>query len=140
MADKHKVKKQTSDKDDKNRTGVLEKIFTIFSVVLLLAIAGYLVKQSFTPETPPAFKVDTEKPAPQGRFQSLTVRVRNIGSRTAKAVNVQAEAPTPDGEKAEAEATLDWLPGHSTRKVTLIFPGDADTSATEAEVVGYEEP
>jgi uncharacterized protein (TIGR02588 family) len=64
----------------------------------------------------------------------------NIGDDAAKAVHVIGEATGADGNPVESQATLDWLPGDSKRKVTIIFPADANTADTKVRVAGYEEP
>lgn len=136
-----------SDKDQENNrrgeeehSGTLEKIISISSLILILGITGYLAWESIQDNTPPALDVTLAEPRQQGEFVAIVVAVQNSDDDTAKAVQVRGEAPGADGKPAEAEATMDWLPGQSKRRVTLLFPTDANVSQADVKVVGYEEP
>lgn len=129
-----------SDQNNAARTGILEKIFTVMSLVLIVGMSGYLIWQSFTADNPASFKIKTGAVEERGEFLGVEVHITNSGGESAKAVQVRGEVPWQPGRPMEAEATLDWLPANSTRKITLLFPKDADTSAAKVRVVGYEEP
>jgi len=128
------------EEDHEDRSGLLERIFTILSLVVILAMTGYLVKETFGTPPPASFEVEVAAPQLRGDYTAVEVFVKNTGEQAAKAVNVRGEiANGPDGP-IEAEATLDWLPGSSRRRVTLVFAGDQTTTTPEVRVLGYEEP
>lgn len=130
---------ENSGREDE-RAGNLEKIFTVLSLILITAIVVYLGKESLATQTPAAFILKPADPIKRGDFKAIDVYIENTGDRAAKAVNLKGEVPGPDGKPVEAEATLDWLPGRSTRRASLIFPPDAPTTAPQLEIIGYEEP
>jgi uncharacterized protein (TIGR02588 family) len=128
-------------KPEQERTSKTETIFTIFSVILIVLAASYLVVQSLGTPAPPAFTTELSYHLPRGNHAAVDVFIKNTGDEAAKAVHVSGEVAGTDGTPVEAEATLDWLPGNSTRKVTLLFPTDKVTTATpEIHITGYEEP
>lgn len=131
-------------KDGRNgngeRAGTIEKIFTVISGILIVAITIYLGKESLAKQTPAAFVLKPSDPIERGDFKAIDVYIENTGDQAAKAVNLTGEVLGSDGKPIEAEATLDWLPGRSTRRATLIFPPDAPTTSPQLEITGYEEP
>lgn len=148
-SDKDTSGKSAADKNDNSagqrqheeRSSVTEKIFTVFSVILVGGLCIFLLSQSFSPPAPPAFAVETAYPINRGENTAIDVYIRNSGKQAAKAVHITGEMPGADGKPVEAEATLDWLPGNSRRQVTLLFPADVQKSGNpEIRVKGYEEP
>jgi len=136
--------KTSSDNDQRNnhenRSGLLEKIFTILSLIAILAMTAYLAKESFGTPPPAAFEVKVASPQLRDEFTAVEVYIKNTGEQAAKAVNIRGEIYIDQKKPLEAEATLDWLPGNSQRMVTLIFAGDQTTTSPKVQVLGYEEP
>ncbi len=128
-----------SEKEE-NHSGILEKLFTVLSLVLLGSLCAFLLWQSFAPSLPPAFQVEVGPFEKRGDFVGVEVIVSNIGDEAAKAVQVMGEATGADGEPVEAQTTMDWLPGDSKRNVTLIFPADLKQDKLDVRIAGYEEP
>lgn len=130
------------DEKKEDREGWTEKLFTVFSLLLIAGLVGYLLVESFKTNTPPAFELKPSPAEQRGDFVAVRISVKNGGEDTAKAVQVRGEIAVEGSEPVQAEATLDWLPGRSSRDVTLLFSEDAATSvgAAKFEVVGYEEP
>lgn len=126
--------------DEKDRSGFLETVFTILSLLLILGIAGYLTWQASKESTEPAFELKAEKSVLRGQFQAINILVKNSGTQAAKDVNISGQAAGNDGKPETAEATIDWLPGQSKRRVTLIFPKDTDTSSPILNVTGFQYP
>lgn len=122
------------------RSGLLEKLFTILSVGLLLFLVIFLGVQSFREDEPAAFDVQISSTEKRGDFTAVAVILKNTGDQTAKAVQIRGEAPVAGGKPVEAEATMDWLPAKSQRHVTLLFPPNADFAKLGVKVVGYEDP
>ena len=130
----------TGSEDDRERAGILETLFTIVSVLLIAAIAIYLVREAARTQTPAAFTLKSSDPITRGNFMAVDVYVANGGDMAAKAIHLKGTVPGPDGSPVEGEATMDWLPGRSTRRATLLFPKDAQTTTPKIEVVGHEAP
>lgn len=133
-------KQGTGEQEKEHHSGMLEKLFTVMSLLLLLGVASFLVWQWISGSTPPAFKIEAEAPHKRGDFTNIEVTVENTGNETAKSVQVMAEATGADGKPVDSQATLDWLPGNSKRTVSLVFPLDTDTSGAVVRVAGYEQP
>lgn len=134
--------KNGKDKKEENqRSGVLEILFSIFSCGVLLFLIGYLIYQIAQENTPPVIEITESKPRPRGAYTAIMITVRNDGDDAAKAVQIRGEAPMAGKDAPyEAEGSLDWLPGNSVRQVTLLFPPDVNIDDLEVYVVGYEEP
>ena len=69
----------------------------------------------------------------------VDVEVRNHSRAAAAEVHVAGEARSPDGTKKEGRATVDFVPGWSTRQVSLVFDLDPG-SKPDVWVVGYATP
>lgn len=129
-----------SGRREEDHGGPFEMIFTVISLVLIAGLLGYLTFQSLTDQTPPQFEIEASAARVAGDFKMVDVYISNGGHEAAKSLMVQGEAVGRDNETVTAEATMDWLPGHSRRRVTLVFPAEIMTSVPEIMVVGYEEP
>ena len=123
---------------EEERPGHLETEFTIISIILILAAVAYLAYHAWAPKSEPGFEITSHPAVKYGEFDHVRVDVKNTGDLPAKSVEVYGSIKTSD-EPMEAEASLDWLPGNSTRSVTLVF-SDASTTPPEIVVRGYEEP
>lgn len=133
-------KNERSTGAENSRAGVIEKAFTVFSILLLVCTVGLLLAETFQEDKPPAFSIEALKPAQSGDLIAVSVIIHNTGDETAKAVQVRAEVPVGEGERIEAEASLDWLPGGSKRRVTLLFPPKTKLDSMKVMIVGYEVP
>lgn len=123
-----------------SRAGIIEKVFTLVSIVLLVSTVGLLLAETFQEDAPPAFSISVEPPARSGSLTAVSVLIHNTGDETAKALQVRAEVPVSEEERIDAEASLDWLPGGSKRRVTLLFPPETDLKKLKVTIVGYEVP
>ena len=73
----------------------------------------------------------------------MPIEVRNVGDESAKDVVVHVELILADSTLDEADLTVDWLPGRSTRTVVALFARrpDVDGGTTvRITVRGYIEP
>jgi uncharacterized protein (TIGR02588 family) len=69
----------------------------------------------------------------------VDVDVRNQSRAAAAEVQVAGEVRSPDGTKREGRATVDFVPGLSTRQVSLVFDFDPGRNP-EVRIVGYVTP
>lgn len=137
----HENSSNDEHREQDDRRNITEELFTVFSVLLIISVCGYLGFQSFGIPTPPVFSVETSYPLPRGDLIAVEVYVKNSGEEAAKAVHVTAEMTGNNSQPVDAEATLDWLPGNSKRRVTMVFPGDVvTTTLPNVKIKGYEQP
>jgi uncharacterized protein (TIGR02588 family) len=83
-------------------------------------------------------RVESIEPGPHGFAVRFTAR--NDGDATAATVRVQARLQLPSGQSEEREATLDYLPPHSTRRGGFLFTADPRGRPLEIEAQGYADP
>ena len=69
----------------------------------------------------------------------VDVEVRNQSRAAAAEVQIAGEVRSPDGTKQEGRATVDFVPGLSTRHVSLLFDLDPGRNP-EVRIVGYATP
>ena len=74
-----------------------------------------------------------------GRTFVVEVEVRNESRAAAAEVQIAGEARSPDGTKREGTATVDFVPGFSSRHVSLVFDFDPGRNP-DLRVVGYVTP
>jgi len=69
----------------------------------------------------------------------VEIRVRNLSSQTAAAVQVEGKSrPGPDEETSSA--TIDYVPGRSEAIGGIMFSNDPRGAPLELRVTGYEIP
>lgn len=130
-----------TERREEERASITERLFTIFSIILLASGSIYLVYQSFAPSTPPSFAVEISYQLQRGKYRDVNVYITNSSTEAAKAIHISGELTGQDGKPLESEATLDWLPGNSRRKLTLVFPAEeVTTGIPKIYIKGYEQP
>lgn len=126
-----------------NRT---EMVFTVLSSILLFALIIYLAVRAFHPESKPDIVLKATESSGGQAFNTLTVKVENLGDKAAQNVLIRGEvfngndSTTASQGRAEAETILDWLPGKSTEEVYLVFPKERDLKNVNLTVTGYSIP
>jgi uncharacterized protein (TIGR02588 family) len=122
--------------------GVLEKVATLVSGLLIAALLSVLIWDAAHPDTTAAFDVRAAKATAIGAMYRVPVTVHNTGDQSAKGVVVHVELTAADTTVAETDVTIDWLPGRSTRDAVALFRrSDGQSSdAVSAEVRGYAVP
>jgi uncharacterized protein (TIGR02588 family) len=121
-------------------TPLLEWIAAGLGAAVAIFIVGYLAWDGLTSANAPAdlvIRVDAVEAATAGFRVDLTVT--NLGSETAAEAKVEVTA-TSDGEQEAGEITFDYVPGHSSRRGSLMFQNRPDRATLAARVLGYREP
>jgi uncharacterized protein (TIGR02588 family) len=110
------------------------------SAVLLLCLAGYLLLQALTPDSPyllaEARPLTAEVEQKGGRF-ILPIEITNRGRRTLRELKVEVRMTEPSGQADTRDLAIDYLGEQSTQKVFLYFEQDPRTLQIEARPVHY---
>lgn len=102
-------------------------------LLLTLVVLAVVGAGALGPRAPARLEARLVEARPAGAAWLAEVEVRNTGDQTAAAVEVEGRL----GDQTAA-ATLDYVPAHGQRRLTLAF--DADPSAVELSVPGWSEP
>ena len=109
------------------------------AVAVIGVIVGLVAREIPGSKTPPSPSVEVDVAEERdGRFV-VPVRVRNVGERTAEAVQVEATL-TIDGEEQEADQMVDFLAGDEEEELEFVFDDDPDDGDLEVRVTGYTVP
>lgn len=100
-------------------------------VATVLALTGF---EAVGPREPPRLEARLGEVRPAGAGWLAEVEIRNHGDETAAAVEVEARL---GGQTADA--TVDYVPAHGRKRVTLAFDADP-RGAVELSVPGWSEP
>ena len=71
---------------------------------------------------------------------SVVVVVRNTSRRAAAEVVVEGVARSKNGGEQRSEMRLDYVPGLSQRRVTLVFDGQPPEGGVAVRIVGHTTP
>jgi uncharacterized protein (TIGR02588 family) len=103
-------------------------------LLLTLAVLAVVGAGAFGPRDPARLEARLLEARPAGAAWLAEVEVRNLGDRTAAAVEVEGRL----GDQTAA-ATLDYVPAHGRRRLTLSFDADP-RGAVDLSVPGWSEP
>lgn len=127
---------------DEDKTSWLEWVTFGVGAVLLVAVLGLLIYQSFTYEnTPPVITIAVGEPTHRGGHYSVPVTAHNSGGQTAAVVQIQIRAYFPNGEHEDGQLTFDFVPMHAGRNGWVTFTRSlSEADSIRARVQGYEVP
>lgn len=115
----------------------LETVASVASLLLVIAIVAFLVREGVRPAALPSFRVTVGEAREAGGERHLPVRVRNDGDRAASEVRVVLTFP--DAPDEPREVTLDWIPAHSSREAWVVT-GATPRGGPSARVESYTLP
>lgn len=124
------------------RIPMLEWIAAAIGLLLTLGMLGVIGLEAVRGDgsRPPAVEASVERITPTAAGYVVEVRLRNLSSATAAAVQLEGALTRGNGEAATSSATIDYVPGQSTRRVGLFFGEDPRGQRLEVRVLGYSEP
>ena len=124
----------------KGAVPAIEWIGAGIGLLIVLGTIGYLTFETFSGHAKEAILGVTVMSIREhaGSF-AVDVEVRNAGRGAAADVHVAGSSRASDGREARAQARLDYVPGLSTRRATLIFPFDPGAHP-DVRVSGYAKP
>jgi uncharacterized protein (TIGR02588 family) len=103
-------------------------------LLLVLAVLAIVAIEAVGPREPPRIEASLGEVRRAGAVWLAEVEVRNLGDETAAGVEVEGRL----GDQTAA-ATVDYVPAHGRRRVTLSFDADP-RGAVELSVPGWSEP
>lgn len=118
----------------------VERLATIISAVLVVAVVAVLVWDAVHPDRPVSLDVSTGTPTAVGRHWHVPIVVRNSGDVAAQEVNVSVSLQHPDTTVRDIDIRIDWLPGRSERAIDAVFAVDPSRGKLTAEVQSFDEP
>jgi uncharacterized protein (TIGR02588 family) len=113
---------------------LLEWVMGGLGLLLVLAVLAVIGTAALGPREPALLEATLGAVRPAGAVWLAEVEVRNLGDETAAAVEVEGRL----GDQTAA-ATLDYVPAHGSRRLTLGFDADP-RGAVELSVPGWSEP
>lgn len=110
--------------------------------VLTLGLIGFVGWQAVIgPDAPaPSVTVATRQIRPASAGYVVEIEARNTTSVTAAAVQIEAELDIPGSDPMTSNLTLDYVPGHSTRKAGVYFPVNPARGTLKIRALGYAAP
>jgi uncharacterized protein (TIGR02588 family) len=118
----------------------LERLATIVSALLVLAVIAVLVWDAAHPDRPPALEASAGAPRMVGRFWHVPISVRNAGDVAVQDVAVSVTLAHPDTTVKDVDIHIDWLPGRSEREIDAVFGVDPARGRIIAAVQSFDEP
>lgn len=114
-----------------------ELVLGVLGALVTLAVIGFLAFQALAVrEGDPLFHVEVIAVEQTAQGFVTEVRVRNDGGTTAEAVHLVGTAGG-GGSGGQAIATISYVPPHSSRRATLVFPTPPGPGGVEVRVAGY---
>jgi uncharacterized protein (TIGR02588 family) len=122
------------------RRNPLETIVLTASALLVAGSIAVLSWQGMRDERPPELVSRVDSVVSRGGAHHLHVTVWNDGDATAAGAQLRARLLRDTAVVAESEAVVQWVPGRSAARATLLFEEDPRAFDVDARVVGFTEP
>ena len=141
--DRKAEKEQKREEEQKKQKGpsLLEWIAAGIGALITLTLVGLIVLEAAGPTAPvPVLSIKPVIFAHERGASIVQVEVTNHSSETAASLNIEGELRR-GGETVEtSNATLAYLPGHSTRSAGIIFSRDPRAFDLSVRATGFEVP
>lgn len=124
------------------RTPALEWIAAGIGLVLTLSVLAILSREAFSGQRgePPMIGVTVERIVERDGQYLVEVKAANRTGAPASHVEIEGELTGEGGAPVIGTATIDYVPGHSSRTAGLFFARDPRLGSLEVRALGYEEP
>ena len=123
-----------------NRISALEWAVAAVGLLLVLGTVAFLLVDAVRGDAPPRLAARADSVIVRGAAEFVVpFTARNDGGATAAEVTVVGELRDGAGVEA-ARAQLDYLPGASERRGTLVFTRDPRAGTLRLRVEGWREP
>ncbi len=123
------------------RVPAIEWITGLAGLAIVLGTVGFIAYEAFRggAEVPSlALTVERSKHGADGVV--ALVSVRNDSRQAAAEVLLEGVMRLRDGGEQRSQARFDYVPGHSTRRATLLFPAAREAGHLEVRILGYTTP
>ncbi len=121
---------------------LLEWIAAAIGLLLTLGIVAVIGREAISGEAaqPPAIEVRAESLVPIQSGYRVGIAAINRSGATAADVQLEGRLMAGDTLVEASSLTLDYVPGHATRKGGLFFTRDPRRHRLELRALGYQEP
>jgi uncharacterized protein (TIGR02588 family) len=120
---------------------LVEWVAGLVSAVILLGTIGYLVYATLQPGSDePILTVTVVQTRESDGSFVVDVEVRNRSRGAAADVHIAGRVRSVDSFEAHGEARVDYVPGFSTRRASLVFGVDPGGHGAVVRIVGYSRP
>jgi uncharacterized protein (TIGR02588 family) len=132
----------TRNNERNERIPLAEWLAAGVGALLILATAGWLVVDLVRASAaPPAITLRIESTTASASSYVVSISAHNTGGETAAGVRIEGELLDAGTNVIErSEATLDYLPRQSIRKLGLFFENDPAQYRLELRATGYRAP
>ena len=118
-----------------------EWMVAALGAAFLIAVLAYMGWRSAGRErTPPTISINALSVIQAGERYVVRFEARNEGDDTAAGVVISGRLRRGSEMIEEAEVTLDYAPGRSSREGALIFENDPGAYRLVLSAIGYHEP
>ncbi|HVG44216.1 MAG TPA: hypothetical protein VM890_05775 [Longimicrobium sp.] len=123
------------------RTSPLEWGVAAFSLVLVLSVAGFLLRDAFrSPPSPPRITIEVDSVVRAGTGYLVEFRALNAGRTTAAGLEVEGEILADTGSVETTQVTIDYVPAKGKTAAGLFFANDPRRHRLEIRPKGYDRP
>lgn len=126
----------------RKKSGVpaIEWVTGLCGLTIVVGTLGFIGYEAFrNGPAEPHLEATVEATGRAGDGFSATVTVRNQSRQAAAEVLVEGVVRA-DGGDQRSEVRLDYVPGLSSRKATLVFPRPPAAGGVAVRIVGYTTP
>ena len=117
-----------------------EWIASLIGGAIVLGTIGFLAFEAFQRgDQEPALTVSVVQVRETAGSFVVDVEVHNRSRAAAADVHLAGSARTTDGGQVQAQAMLDYVPGFSSRRASLVFESDPGR-APAVRIAGYARP
>jgi uncharacterized protein (TIGR02588 family) len=118
----------------------IERLATLISAAVVLAVVAVLVWDAVHPDRPPALEASSGIPKVVGQHWHVPITVRNAGDVAVQEVNVRVALERPDTAAIDVDIRIDWLPGRSEREIDAVFATDPSRGKLVTAVQSFDAP
>ena len=118
----------------------VERLATLISAALVLAVIAVLVWDAVHPDRPAALDASAGTPRMVGGHWHVPIVVKNSGDVAVQEVSVNVGLEHPDTSGKDIDIRIDWLPGRSEREIDAVFAVDPSRGKLRAEVERFDDP
>ena len=125
---------------DPSRTPLAEWIVAGLGLLIVAGAILLMLQEAVSGDrSPPDVKLEVDAISTIRNGYLVQFRATNEGGKTAADVAIEGTHTAGD-EEEKSEATLDFLPPHSTRRGGLFFRRNPEGAGLELRAGGYREP
>ena len=133
--------KRAKNREAHDTTPLLEWILGAIGALLFLAAVTYLtIEGSRGADRPAEITFTVEEVLPAGDGFLVRYSAHNQGTQTLAELHLKAEIIAGTTVMDEAQSTLDFLPGHSSRSGGFYLQEDPSRYRLEIRAEGYRKP